>query len=66
MKIQIPTKNRNRPRPAVPTVALTDEAYDVLSELAAEYDTSMRLLASAIIMNAHECIEIEKEGYTHE
>ena len=63
MKIQIPTNKRNRPRPAVPTVALTNEAYDVLAELASEYDTSMRLLASAIIINAHECIEIEKEGY---
>ena len=66
MKIQIPTKKRNRPRPTVPTVALTDEAYDVLAELAADYDTSMRVLASAIIMSAHESIEIEKEGNKHE
>ena len=62
MKIQIPSKKRNRPRPAIPTVALTDEAYDVLASLAADYDTSMRLLASAIIMSAHENIEIEREG----
>ena len=66
MKIQIPSKKRNRPRPAIPTVALTDEAYDVLSELAATYNTSMRVLASAIIMSAHESIEIEKEGNKHE
>ena len=66
MKIQIPSKKRNRPRPAIPTVALTDEAYDVLAELAADYDTSMRVLASAIIMSAHESIEIEKEGNKHE
>ena len=66
MKIQIPAKKRNRPRPTVPTVALTDEAYDVLAELAADYDTSMRVLASAIIMSAHESIEVEKEGNKHE
>ncbi len=66
MKIQIPTKKRNRPRPAVPTVALTDEAYDALAELAAKYELSMRVLASAIIMGAHEHIEIEREGAKHE
>lgn len=66
MKIQIPNKKHNRPRPAIPTVALTNEAYDVLAELAANYDTSMRVLASAIIMSAHESIEIEKEGNKHE
>ncbi len=65
MKIQIPDKQRNRPRPAVPTVALTDEAYDVLAELSANYDTSMRVLASAIIMSAYGNIEIEKGGSTH-
>ena len=62
MKIQIPDKQRNRPRPMVPTVALTDEAYDALAELSANYDTSMRMLASAIIMNAYKDIEIEKGG----
>lgn len=66
MKIQIPTQKKNRPRPAVPTVALTDEAYDVLAELASEYDLSMRILASSIILGAYEHIEIEREGAKHE
>lgn len=65
MKIQIPGKQRNRPRPSVPTVALTNEAYDALAELSCNYDTSMRMLASAIIMSAYENIEIEKEGGRH-
>lgn len=65
MKIQLPSKKHNRPRPAIPTVALTDEAYDVLAEMAGTYDTSMRMLASAIILNAYEHIEIEKEGVTN-
>ena len=62
MKIQIPSQIKNRPRPAIPTVALTDEAYDALAALSSEYNVSMRTLASAIITSAHENIEIEKVG----
>ena len=62
MKIQIPTQKKNRPRPAIPTVALTDEAYDALAALSSEYNVSMRTLASAIIIGARENIVIEKEG----
>ena len=62
MKIKVPTKKKGRKTPVFPSVSLTEEAYEVLVSLAAEYDISMRLLASAIITNAHENIEIEKEG----
>lgn len=61
MKITIPSNKAPRPRPDIPTVSLTDEAYDVLVELSHEYNVSMRKLASAIIVGAYENIEIEKE-----
>lgn len=69
MKVVIPSKNRNRKRPATPTVALTDDAYDALIELSDIYSTSMRELASAIIVTAHkniESLEIEKEDDSNE
>lgn len=65
MKITIPNNRPQRPRPDIPTVSLTDEAYDVLVELSHEYNVSMRRLASAIIVGAYENIEIEKEGVRH-
>ena len=65
MKILIPSNKPQRPRPDIPTVSLTDEAYDILVELSHEYNTSMRRLASAIIVGAYENIEIEKEGAKH-
>lgn len=69
MKVLIRSKKRNRKRPATPTVALTDDAYDALIELSGFYDTSMRELASAIIVSAYQNIEnidIEKEDNLHE
>lgn len=65
MKITIPNNRTPRPRPEVPTVSLSDEAYDVLVELSYKYNVSMRRLASAIIVGAYENIEIEKEGSRH-
>lgn len=65
MKILIPNNKPRRPRPEIPTVSLTDEAYDVLVDLAYEHNTSMRKLASAIILGAYQHIEIEKEGGTN-
>ena len=65
MKILIPNNKPKRPRPAIPTVSLTDDAYDALMDLAYEHNTSMRKLASAIILGACEHIEIEKEGGSH-
>lgn len=50
----------------VPTVSLTDEAYDILMDLSTEYNISMRRLASAIIVGAYGNIEIEKGGSTHD
>lgn len=65
MKITIPNNRVPRPRPNIPTVSLTDEAYDILVDLSHEYNISMRRLASAIIVGAYEHIEIEKEGNKH-
>jgi hypothetical protein len=65
MKIKIPDNQVPRPRPMVPTVSLTDEAYDILMDLSTEYDVSMRKLASAIIVGAYGNIEIEKGGSAH-
>lgn len=65
MKILLPNDRQRRPRPEIPTVSLTNEAYDVLVDLSHQYDTSMRKLASAIILNAYEHIEIEKESDTN-
>ena len=66
MKITIPNNRPVRPRPEVPTVSLTDEAYDILMDLSTEYNISMRRLASAIIVGAYGNIEIEKGGSAHD
>lgn len=62
MKINIPTNRPARPRPSVPSVNLTDEAYDSLYELSVKTNISMRQLASAIIVQAKDNLEIVKGG----
>ncbi len=66
MKITIPSNSTPRPRPSVPTVCLTDEAYDILLSLSTDYNVSMRKIASAIIVNAFATLEIEKEDDSRE
>jgi hypothetical protein len=43
-------------------VNLTDEAYDALNELSVKTNISMRQLASAIIVQAKDNLEIVKGG----
>lgn len=57
MKIDVRRHEKKRPAPETPSVSLTKEAYFKLLELADEHNTSMRHLASEIIMN----VEIEKD-----
>lgn len=66
MKITIPSTSTPRPRPTVPTVCLTDEAYDILLSLSTDYNVSMRKIASAIIVSAFANLEIEKEDDSNE
>lgn len=62
MKIKISSGKPSRPKPDVPSVSLTHEAYDALMELSVKHNVSMRKLASEIIMSALDNIEIEREG----
>ena len=62
MKISIPVNRPARPRPRVPSVNLTDEAYDALYELSVKTNVSMRRLASAIIIQSKDNLEIIKGG----
>lgn len=62
MKINIPKNRPARPRPSVPSVNLTDEAYDVLYELSVKNNISMRQLASAIIVEACNNLDIVQGG----
>ena len=63
MKINISQKKTpGCPRPTFPSVHLTDEAYDVLNDLSAKHNISMRQLASAIIVSAGPDIEIDQGG----
>lgn len=62
MKINIPHNRPARTRPTVPSVNLTDEAYDALYALSLKHNVSMRQLASAIIIEARESIEIVRGG----
>lgn len=62
MKISISNKTQERPRPVVPSVSLTFEAYDALLALSTKHNISMRRLASEIIMSALDNIEIERVG----
>ena len=62
MKISIPQNRPTRPRPSVPSVNLTDEAYDALYELSIKNNISMRRLASAIIIEARDNLEIVRGG----
>ena len=66
MKITLPGNSAPRPRPMVPTVCLTDEAYDILLSLSTDYNVSMRKIASAIIVSAFANLEIEKEDDSNE
>ena len=60
MKIKISSGKQSRPKPETPSVSLTHEAYDALMELSVKHNISMRKLASEIIMNALENIEIDE------
>ena len=62
MKISIPTNRPARPRPCTPSVNLTNEAYDALYELSVKTNISMRQLASAIIIEARDNLEIVRGG----
>lgn len=62
MKIKISNKKPQRPRPEAPSVSLTVEAYDALMALSVQHKVSMRKLASEVIMQAIEDLNVEVEG----
>lgn len=63
MKITIPqNRPESKPRPTFPSVHLTDEAYDALFELSIKYNISMRQLASKLIVEACNNLEIDVGG----
>lgn len=61
MKINIPNRPA-RQRPSIPSVNLTYEAYDALYELSLKTNISMRQLASAIIIESRDNLEIVQGG----
>lgn len=62
MKINISQNRPERPRPKWPAISLTDEVYDVLYALSCKHNVSMRELASKIIIEACNNLEIEVGG----
>lgn len=60
MKITVSSGKQRRPRPKSPNVNLTAEAYDTLLALSDQHGISMRKLASEIIMQASENLEVAK------
>ena len=60
VKITVSCGKQKRPRPKSPNVNLTAEAYDTLLALSDQHGVSMRKLASEIIMQASENLEVAK------
>lgn len=63
MKIHISEDmiRRRTPRPTQPAVSLSDEAYAALLSLSDKHNVSMRKLASAIILEACNSMEVTSD-----